>query len=480
MKLICLCLLYRIFRENLEEVLRFFRVNDPYRLLIILVIFVLLALPILLADNGFSRTALFAIVLGQKMHEGFIPYVTLLDNTPILSLWLQSLVFAMAEKSSWARELLAFVVLFFQGAYLAIVFIQKKAFEENTYLPALLFVVLCLISADFFTITPTLLASGFLLLALNSLIKEIEFKNYQDDQVLKTGFYLSLTTLAENAFIVYFGGTWLILILFTRLPIRKHIVYVIGFLLPHIVLLLVYWFTGKNTELLSSYYGYFFSKSKALLTWSDLFLTAIIPLFFLVISFFRLTGGSRLTNYQSQLFQVMILWLLFGVGYLALASELRPQCLLPMFPPLCYLMAHFLLTIQRSRWAEIFLWILLIGLPGYAYLLQIGKVPGINNADLYVNTNTEAKRPRAFLLTKENSLGITYEPATGLMNGRQKMDLFTPLPTYTSLTILNQQLELGKPSVIVDPENRLNQYWQHIPKWKKRYQKKGNYYYLLP
>ncbi|MCU0383249.1 MAG: DUF6427 family protein [Cyclobacteriaceae bacterium] len=460
--------------------LRFFRVNDPYRLLTILVIFILLALPFLIADNGFSKTALFAIVLGQKMHEGFTPYITLLDNTPILSLWLQGLMYTMAAKSSWARELFALAALFFQGAYLAIVFIQKKAFEENTYLPALLFVVLCLISADLFTITPTLLASGFLLLALNSLIKEIEFKNYQDDQVLITGFYLALATLSENTFIVYFAGTWLVLILFTRLTARKHIVYVVGFLLPHFILLTVYWFTGNNQQLLTSYYGYFFTKTKVLLTWSDMLLTAAIPVFFLLISFFRLTGGSRLTNYQSQLFQVMLLWLVFGIGYLALASDLRPQCLLPMFPPLCYLMAHFLLTIQRRRWAEIFLWLIMAGLPAYSYLQQKGMLSFINNADIYVKTDTEKKRVRALVLTEDNSLGITYEPATGLMNGRQKTDLFTETPTYASVTMLAAQLTLGKPQVIEDPQNRLQNYWQHLPNWKKRYQKKGNRYYLLP
>lgn len=461
--------------------LRFFRVNDPYRLLAIFVLFVLLSLPVLLADDGLSRTALFAIVLGQKMYEGLTPYVTLIDHTPVLSLWLNSVVFAVAGKSAWTRELLALVVLLFQGAYVAVVFIQKKAFEENTYLPALLFVLLCLISSDLFTLTPTLLGSGFLLLALNSLIKEIEFRNYQDDdQVLKTGFYLALTTLAENSFFVYFLGTWLILVLFARLTARKHIVYVTGFLLPHVLLFTAYWFMGNHHQLLTHFYGYFFAKTKGLLTWSELLLTASIPVFFLLISFFRLTVGSRLTNYQSQLFQVMVLWLLFGVAYLFFVSELRPQCLLPMFPPLCFLIAHFLLTIQRKRWAEVFLWLLLIGLPGYAYLLQKGKVPGINNAGLYVKTNTEEKRPRAFLLTEENSLGITYEPATGLMNGCQKMDLFTPVPTYNSLTILAQQLELGKPAVIVDPQNRLHQYWQHIPNWKKRYQKKGTRYYLVP
>jgi hypothetical protein len=66
------------------------------------------------------------------------------------------------------------------------------------------------------------------------------------------------------------------------------------------------------------------------------------------------------------------------------------------------------------------------------------------------------------------------------MNGRQKTDLFTETPTYASVTMLATQLTLGKPLVIEDPQNRLQNYWQHLPNWKKRYQKKGNRYYLLP
>jgi len=472
------CLAY--ISRKFNCVLRFFSVNDPYRLLAAFVIFLLVSLPVFLHDFGMSRTAVYGIVLGQKMWEGFTPYITLLDQTPILSLWLNQFFFFLAGKSAAAREIIAFSVLLFQGAYLAVIFIQKKAFEENTYLPALIFVLLCTLSFDLFSVTPTLLASGFLLLAINSLFKEIEFKNYQDDQVLVTGFYLGLTTLAANSFIIFFFGAWLILFLFTRSTLRKHLLFVTGFVFPHLLLLTAYWFFGYAEELINHYYYYFFHETEALLKWKELLVMSIIPLFFLVVAFFRLTGGSRLTNYQSQLVQMMFLWLIIGFVHLFFASELRPQSLLPMFPPLCFLISHFLLTIQRKRWGEVFLWLMLIGIPLYAWLLENDKINWINNASLYVKTDTEAKRIRALVLENQNSLGLIYEPATGLMSGKQKEALFTNEVTYSKVSKIDEQLRLGNPVVIVDPNNWMQPFWKHLPQWEKKYKKIGNYYYLQP
>ena len=460
--------------------LRFFRVNDPYRLLVAFAIFLLASLPVLINDFGLSQTAAYGIALGQKMWEGFVPYVTLLDNTPILTLWLNQFLFFVADKSAQTREIIAFVVLFLQGAYLAIIFIRKKAFEENSYLPALIFVLLCTISFDLFSITPTLLASGFLLLAINSLFKEIEFKNVQDDQVLTTGFYLGLTTLAANSFIIFFFGSWLILFLFTRSTVRKHLLFFTGFAFPHLVLFTTYWFYGYSQELINHYYFYFFTETDALLTWKQLLLIALIPLFLVVVSFFRLTGGSRLTNYQSQLVQIMFLWLIVGFVHLFFASELRPQSLLPMFPPLCFLISHFLLTIQRKRWGEIFLLLMLIGIPLYGWLIETQKIDIVSNALLYVKTDTEAKQTRALVLENQNSLRVEYEPATGLMSGKHIENLFTSPVTYRNIIMVDNQLRLGQALVIVDPNNWMQPYWKHLPYWEKKYKKVGNYYYLQP
>ena len=154
--------------------LRYFRINDPYRLIALLVLMVLAALPSLLDMPTVTASELKDLVLGERVGNKMM-YVDIIDRTPPLMAVIDGFLNFFFGRSILARHLLALLILFFQAAYFAILLINNKAYNENTYVPSLVFAFLAFYSFDLLALTPELLVSTLLLLALNNIFKEIEF-----------------------------------------------------------------------------------------------------------------------------------------------------------------------------------------------------------------------------------------------------------------------------------------------------------------
>src|SRR5687767_10725047 len=113
--------------------LRYFRINDPYRLLGLLVILLIIYLPLFIDLPPITNPELKSMLVGEKIHEGSKMYAEVADNTAPLAAWFHALVDIVFGRSLLARHILAFIIIFFQSAFLGIIFITKKVFSENTF-----------------------------------------------------------------------------------------------------------------------------------------------------------------------------------------------------------------------------------------------------------------------------------------------------------------------------------------------------------
>src|SRR5688572_24742623 len=234
--------------------LRYFRINDPYRLVGLLVIMTLLSLPLFIDPPPLTHPELKSFVIGEKVHEGNTLYAELIDSTPPLASWFYGLCDLVFGRSVTIRHIFAFLILLTQSAFLGIMFIDKKVFSENTYIPSFIFSILAFISFDSLSLTADLLASGFILLTLNNLFKEIEFRIQRDETIFNLGLFLSLASLLRFSHIIYLPGAILVLLIFTRSSLRKYLLMTLGFLLPHIFLICVYALSGSFESLWENFY----------------------------------------------------------------------------------------------------------------------------------------------------------------------------------------------------------------------------------
>ena len=458
--------------------LRYFRINDPYRLLGLLVILILIYLPLFIDMPEMTYPELKNLVIGEKVHEGRGLYSELIDSTGPLGAWFNGLLDLIFGRSLLARRIFAFIVLFFQTAFVGIMFADKKAFSENTYIPSLIYAILFFFSFDTLSLTPELLGFGFVLLALNNLLKEIEFREQRNESIFNLGLYISLASLFSFSFFIYLPGALFILIIFTRHPARKYFLLICGFIIPHLLLMSIFYLQDSFSEMWRYYYIPNLSmQTSRYLASASLWWLGAIPLIFLIISLFMLNREARLTKYQTQLVQSMFFWMIFSFLHLFFSKDIRPQSFITVIPCLSFFMTHSLLVIHKKKFAEIGIWILLVTTVCISYLARYGAIDSIDYSRLMVNDGKlKVAGQRVLVLDNDVNAYKHHDLASPFFNWDLSKEIFSSPDYYENVIKVYKGLTLDPPDVIRDREDKLKPFFDRIPELKKKYAKQDVYY----
>jgi hypothetical protein len=461
--------------------LRYFRINDPYRLVGLLVLALVLYLPLFIDSPKISYPELKGIIIGEKLNEDQSMYTGLVDNAAPLSAWLNEIIETVCGRSLMARHIIAFVLIFLQAAYVGIMFIMRKVFNENTYIPSLIFSLLFLASYDMLTLSGELAGLTFLLLAMNNLFKEIEFRVQRDETVFNIGLYISLASLFSFAYFIFLFCIMAILLFFTRTTLRKFLLLVFGFLLPHLLVISIGYLNGSLAKLWQFYYASNIGFTRqTYVSLQSLLILSALPLLYFIISVFMLQREARFSKYQTTLFQIMFLWLGFSCVYIFYCKDLRPQNLIVFIPAFAFLFSHFFLVIRRKKYAEMNIWILLVGILTIAYLARYNKINSVNYGALVVppmaNEISILKNKRILIL--ENNLAYLRENklATPYLNWSLSEETFKNPGYYETITEVYHALKSDPPEVIIDRENLMKPFFERMPEIKTQYLRTGNSY----
>jgi hypothetical protein len=457
--------------------LRYFRINDPYRLVGLLVLLLMIYLPLFLDPPSIMKAELQSMLLGEQLHEGQDLYADVVDNSAPLSAWFHALMDVFFGRSITARHILAFIIILFQSIYLGIIFITNRVFNENTFIPTLIFSLLYFFSFDTLALTDELLGSGFLLLSLNSLFKEIEFRMPRDETPFNIGLYISLASLFFLPYLIFLFGALVSLFLFARTNARKIGLLIFGFLLPHLFVIAICYLNGSLGEAWEYYYmnnlafgAHFLVGIKGLL------ILGLVPIFFLIISIVMLNRLARFSKYQSQLLQSIFLWFGFCFIFFLFCQELRPQTLIVLIPPATFLLTHFLLLIRRKKFAEMNTWLLLIGIVSIAYLARYDKLKAVDYGNLFVERTVSANsvaNKKILVLDGDLSPYLNNKPATGFIDWKVASDIFQHPEFYDNVITVSKGFKKDAPDVVIDEQNYLKAFLDRIPEIKSKYRKTG-------
>lgn len=464
--------------------LRFFRINDPYRLLGLLLLLGILSLPFFISPADVMQQELRNMLIGNTLRSGNLMYVELFDSTPPIA----SLFFALTDgifgKSLGAYHTLALIILFFQASFFAILLINNKAYTDSTYVPALVFGLLCFFSFDMLSLSAELIASTILLLGLNNLFKEIEFKIQRDEIILNLGVYLGVASLLVFSYIIFFFATIFILIAFTRMGIRKFFLLFLGFVLPHLLLWGFYFYKGEAGMLWQNFYAPNLTlNGESVLATKTLFYLSLIPIIYFVFSLFMLNREARFTKYQSQLFQVMFLWMICSFIHLFITRELTPHSFIIFIPSLAYFISHYLLLIRRKWIAETMLWLFIIGLVGVNLLSKHGRLTTIDYTSLFPKESKFSlviKDKSVMMLSNDWSIFKENRLAGYFLDWQLAENVFKQPDVYENVILVEKALQKNPPEVIVDPQDLMKNYFERIPALKAKYKKEAEFYWLQP
>jgi hypothetical protein len=419
------------------------------------------------------------IVIGEKVQEGYGLYHELVDSIGPLAAWFNGLLDLIFGRSLTARHILAFFVLFSQAAYVGILFADKKAFSENTYIPSLVFSIFFFFSFDTLSLTPELLGHGFILLALNNLFKEIEFREQRNESIFNLGFYISLASLFSFSLFIYLPGALLILIIFTRHKARKYFLLIVGFVIPHLLLMSVFYLKDSFSEMWQYYY---LPNLNLNTNWymgsSSLWWLGAFPLVFLFISLVMLNREARLTKYQTQLVQSMFFWMIFSFLHLFFSKDIRPQSFITLLPSLSFFMTHSLLLIHKKKLAEICIWVILITTVCISYLARYNAL-AVDYQRLVVQDQEQKWiRGKKRVLVLDENIGVYKDAqlASPFLNWSISKEIFSSSDYYENVIKVHEGLKNDPPEVIRDKDDVLKPFLNRIPELTNQYVREDIYY----
>jgi Family of unknown function (DUF6427) len=459
-------------------VLRFFRFNDPYRLLGVL--FILIVMMLFVNSAEATLQELKSFLLGEGLNEGKSLYIQIIDDSAPLAGWFSGWVELLMGRSLTARHILSLLLIFFQAGFFAIILINNKAYNENTYLPALIFGLLSFYSFDMLSLSPELLASTVLLFVLNNLFKEIEFRVQRDEIVLNMGVYLGIASLFLFSYIIFLAGVLIILFIFTRFTFRKAMLLIFGFALSHGLLIIFYFFGDNHDFLFHHFYAPNFTLSTlGQVSLPSLLLLGSVPMVYFFLSLFMLNREAHFTKYQSQLFQVMFLWLVIAVVEIIITRERTPHSFYTFIPPLAYFISHYLLLIRRKRIAEIMLWVFIVGMITMSWAAKAGKLKWMNYAGVFPKELIRAQAPkdqRILILADDLGLYKQNKMATFFLNWNLSKEIFEHPEYFENAILIDQSFQKDPPDIIIDKNDLMKAVFDRIPQLKVKYKREGDLY----
>lgn len=459
--------------------LRFFRVNDPYRLFGVLVMMLLAALPVLIKSDAITYQELKSIVLGEALNDGKVIYTQVVDDTPWLGAQMAKWTEWIMGRSLTARHIFALVLLFFQATFFSLILIRNKAYNENNYFPALIFGVLCFFSFDMLMLSDELWASTFLLFALNNLFKEIEFKVQRDENILNLGFFLGIASLFVFSTSIFLIGSIVVLLVFARIDLRKSMMLLFGFLFPHLVLLTLYYFKNGLPELARSFYDVNFTLATTkLVSWQSLFWLSSTTIIYFVFSMVMLGREARFTRYQAQLLQVMLIWLMIAVVNVFAMRELTPHSLIIFLPSLTYFLSHYLLLIRRKWIAELMLWFLLVSVVGVSSAARTRQFDRVDYSRMFIPDKPSilVDNKRILVLGDRLEFYKTNKMASYFLNWERSKEIFELNHYYDDLVLISESFQKDPPEIIVDEKDKMGKIFSRLPLLKAKYQRRGIFY----
>jgi hypothetical protein len=461
-------------------ILLFFRINDPYRLLGLFVLLLVMGIPFFIHDGDITIQELKSLVLGGALAQGKMMYIQLIDSTAPLATGIFGLADWLFGSSLIARQVIALLLIFFQASFFGILLIHNKAYNDNTYVPALVFGVLCFISFDLLSFSPELLASTVLLLALNNLFKEIEFRSQRDEIMFNLGVYLGIVTMLIFSYVIFLFATVMLLFIFSRPNARKLLLLFFGFALPHLLLITLYYFLGETSSLWQGFYMPNFAiRGESYIDWRSIFILGALPLAYFVFSIFMLNREARFTKYQSQLFQIMFLWMLFCLVQLLVTRELSPHSFIICMPSFAYFISHYLLLIRKKWVAEVMFLIFFIGIVGLSLLARYGKLSAVKYDHLAIKESTylnQVKNQRVMILADDPGIYQENKFAGFFLDWKLSSKILKEPGYYENVMLVEAAFQSDPPDIIIDPDNLMKGFFDRIPTLKSRYKRDGVFY----
>lgn len=422
------------------------------------------------------------MLIGERMAEGNHMYTDILDDTGPLAAgtyWLLHLVFG---RSVLIYKVLAGLIVFLQMVYLNSLFMRYKSFDENTYIPALVVLILFYCSFDLVTLSPALMGSTFIVLALGQLFAQTVLQKEGSDSVLLVGLYSGIALCFHFPLVIFLPYLILAGVVVSSFSFRQLLLSLIGYFIPIGICALYYFWIDALPQFVVEYIlvGRL-GEVYAHVSYRDLLLLYITPLFFGIIGIFLSSLFKSLTVNQQKQLQLMLIFLFFAASSILLVNRRTPYQLLILIPSLAYFISMFLNAAKRGFVNKILSYVFVIGIPLMGFGWWSVKDSQNKLEDYAVIAKPEhdiSKNKKVLVLGTDLGFYKDAYQVTPYLNYYISREVLADFEDFKDMSEAYKNFLEEKPELVVDQDGVFQNLLQRIPLLKEKYRKSGKFYFL--
>jgi hypothetical protein len=426
------------------------------------------------------------MIVGESISFKNILYQDVWDDIAPLSALAYSVIDSIGGRTQWGYQILAVLAVLLQCFLFNQLLIVNKAYKENTYVPGLIYVVLTSAFFDFFTLSPALMSSIFLLLIINGIFNHISVKA-KDEQFLNLGLALGLAALIYLPSLAYLPITILALGFYSTMSLKKYILLLFGFIFPVVLVGIYFFWHGALLDFIEYYFlSWLSSPFREYISLRSMLIISIPTLLLMVFSWLKIYTSSRLNNHQTNFILVMLLFLIAAFMMVFLSRERVPHQLIVFVAPVAFFLGHMFLVIKRRLISELmflafFAWILITN---YGVLYEFIVPSGVVDYKQLLVSETEwdpiVKGKKILILGEKPDAYLHAYLATPYFNWDLSEKQFSQLESFDTVSDIYQTFNQQMPEVIIDQQQLVPSLFEQMPTIASRYTKQGNAYLLKP
>lgn len=420
------------------------------------------------------------MLLGEKLSEGFILYNELEDSVPVLSgffYWLMSELFG---RSHLAHLILSSVLVFFQAVIFNLAINKSDLFNDKTYVPGLLYVIVTSMFADFYIISPAMLGVTFMIYAFDQLFQILKNGN-NDEAAFRLGANLGLSFLFYKPMLMLCVLIIFDLLLYSNTRVRRYLISIFGFVFPIALVATFFYWNGS----FGAFVEFFFLKSFSIDTLYYLSISDVIGIYFIpfvltVLGVFTLLNSSRYINIQSKSHYCFFHWLVIGSVSVIFATEFSSFSLFVIIPPMVFFITAFFTDAKRKWLSELYFFLFFAFSLVFSYTFKStiwNSLHVMNPESLILKSNDIITNKKILVLSEDIFLYQHNVIASNFLNWRISSTYFQNLDDYDNISLIYSGLKKDLPEIIVDPQNYCGEVFNFLPTIGEHYSKVDSLYY---
>jgi hypothetical protein len=424
--------------------------------------------PVYMAEQSYWLT------IGEALRGGTM-YLDIWDSMAPLAATMYWLVVVLFGKSVLALNILGALLNFIIAVLINNILIRNKVYEQNTYVPAFVFVIISSLHHSFSSFSPAQMGIAFVLLALGNLLGHVEFRAKRDEQIMNIGLYEGVAVLFFFPLVIFIPITLLLFIIFTSTIRRRYLLFLAGSFMPLALAFCYYWLvTDKSGYFTGHFIIPHLRSDQTSPEWVYLGKVALPLLLFVLLGAGSVGMQRRLNNYQNRLNQLFIMVTLLAPAILFFTSDVTPDLLVIFLPMATFFIVHFLLVFKRGLVGEI-ITIIFMGIMIFSLLDDSRQITGWfarseNKPRKRATSEQEFTRGKKIMvLGDKKELYYRGSLATPFFDWSLSAPFFKDLDYYDNQVFLLESIERQQPEVIIDYEQLWPEITRRLPMVDQRY-----------